>query len=298
MEMTRPRLCATIAEMPEAWSQSEVELIVQDYFTMLASELHGELFNKAQHRRELMPLLQGRTEASIERKHQNISAVLGEMGFPFVDGYKPLRNYQRTHLPMRVSEALTAHPSIVRTVEAEVDQPVTVPSIADILGAMQDAPRPSDKVARNAPPLFQGWLQGNGGINYLERESHNRSLGSAGEEFVVNYERARLSFAGKDRLAESVEWVSRTEGDGTGYDVLSFEKSGRERFIEVKTTQYGRYTPFFVSRNELRFCDRHREAYRLYRVFAFKSEPKMFSLKGSIEDHCRLDPTEYRASLI
>ena len=146
---------------------------------------------------------------------QNISAVLGEMEFPFIDGYKPLRNYQRKLLSTLVSEALTAHPSIVRTVETEVDQPARVPSIADIAGAMQHAPRPRDKVARNATPRFQCRFQGNGGINYLDRESRNRSLGSASEEFVVNYERTRLSFEGKDRLAESVEWVSRRSGPHT-----------------------------------------------------------------------------------
>ena len=61
----------------------------------------------------LKPLLQGRSDPSIERKHQNISAVLLEMGLPFIDGYKPLRNYQRPLLPAVVAEAVAARPLFV-----------------------------------------------------------------------------------------------------------------------------------------------------------------------------------------
>jgi hypothetical protein len=53
-------------------------------------------------------------------------------------------------------------------------------------------------------------------------------------------------------MADRVEHVSATRGDGFGYDVLSFEPDGRERFIEVKTTAFGAMVPFFVTRNELR----------------------------------------------
>ena len=77
------------------------------------------------------------------------------------------------------------------------------------------------------------------GVDYLAIEAANRSLGPAGEEFVLRFEVARLVRAGQERLAVMVELVSETRGDGLGYDVLSFEISGRERLIEVKTTSYG-----------------------------------------------------------
>ena len=41
---------------------------------------------------------------------------------------------------------------------------------------------------------------------------------------------------GKKDLADSLEQVSITKGDGTGYDVKSFNADGTVRFIEVKTT--------------------------------------------------------------
>ena len=40
----------------------------------------------------------GRTHRSVEFKHQNISAVLDELGMPWIPGYKPKRNYQNAIL--------------------------------------------------------------------------------------------------------------------------------------------------------------------------------------------------------
>jgi hypothetical protein len=76
------------------WTEAEVELIVRDYMEMLSAELRGEKYVKAKHRRRLEPLLDHRTKGAIERRYQNISAVLQEMGYRFIQGYKPLGNYQ------------------------------------------------------------------------------------------------------------------------------------------------------------------------------------------------------------
>src|SRR5438067_1092797 len=58
------------------WSEQEVRLIVADYFDMLEAKLMGKSFKKSDHRKALAPKLQGRSEGSIEFKHQNVSAVL------------------------------------------------------------------------------------------------------------------------------------------------------------------------------------------------------------------------------
>ena len=79
----------------EDWTESEDELIVDDYLDMLGAELKGERFNKAQHNRDLLPKLNGRSRGSIEFKHQNISSVLQDAGRPYIKGYKPLANAQR-----------------------------------------------------------------------------------------------------------------------------------------------------------------------------------------------------------
>jgi hypothetical protein len=77
------------------WDQQELELIVADYLDMLASELEGKKYRKADHRRNLLPKLNGRTEGSIEFKHQNISAVLRGEGLQWIKGYRPAENFQQ-----------------------------------------------------------------------------------------------------------------------------------------------------------------------------------------------------------
>ena len=59
--------------MSISWSNTEVQLIVTDYFSMLTAELKGEDYSKAAHRRALLPLLANRSDGSVEFKHQNIS---------------------------------------------------------------------------------------------------------------------------------------------------------------------------------------------------------------------------------
>ena len=132
--------------------------------------------------------------------------------------------------------------------------------------------------------------------DYLAREAHNQLLGLAGEEFVVQFEHWRLNGLGQSTLADRVEHVAQSKGDGLGFDVLSFEADGRERFIEVKTTTFGKDTPFFVSRNELDFSRAAAQQFHLYRLFEFRRQPRMFDLAGEISHHCTLDPVTYRAS--
>jgi len=38
---------------------------------------------------------------------------------------------------------------------------------------------------------------------------------------------------GQPILADKVDHVSQSNGDGLGFDVLSYEADGKERFIEV-----------------------------------------------------------------
>ena len=81
------------AKIGTVWSDQELDLIVADYFAMLVKELAREPYVKAHHSALLMQQT-GRTHRSVEFKHQNISAVLEELGLPWIVGYKPKRNYQ------------------------------------------------------------------------------------------------------------------------------------------------------------------------------------------------------------
>jgi len=52
--------------MSDTWSNTEVELIVADYFSMLTNELSGKKYSKAEHRKNIIPLLNNRSAGSVE----------------------------------------------------------------------------------------------------------------------------------------------------------------------------------------------------------------------------------------
>lgn len=283
--------------MPSDWSRLEVEATVDDYFAMLEAELRGLPYNKSAHLRALSSRLNNRTKTAIERKRMNISAVLREIGHPWIDGFKPLGNYQ--HL---LSEAVLARLGQAHAVEGIVEQEAVgvaaVPEVPDLL-AIWEPPPEQEADRRHLKDRTASGYSPRPGLHkdYLALEAANRSLGRAGEELVLDYERTRLRRAGAKRLADRVEHVSVTQGDGLGFDVLSFEADGRERFIEVKTTSFGRRTPFFVTRGELA-CSRDRpREYQLYRLYEFRRSPRMFGFAGPIDQACLLEAAIFTAQV-
>jgi len=275
------------------WSREEVEAIVADYLTMLTLELAGQSYNKTKHRKLLQAKLNGRSDASIEFKHGNISAAMIDLGFPYIRGYQPRSNYQ-TLLGVVAEEQVGAATSLDHAVLAAVQQPAITPIQTDFKRVKTTAPSRHDPRALHEPQ--HPWLFKAVKRDYLEREAQNRSLGLAGEAFVVLFEHWRLNEIGQSRLADKVEHVAMSKGDGLGYDVLSFESDGKERLIEVKTTTFGRDTPFFVSRGELALSHGAKDQFHLYRLFEFRKAPRLFDLPGALDQHCVLDPVSYRAS--
>ena len=75
------------------WTAHEIDLIVADYFDMLRLELSGQSFVKS-HRNEALRRIIGRSHASIEFKHGNISAVMERLGLPSIAGYKRRDNFR------------------------------------------------------------------------------------------------------------------------------------------------------------------------------------------------------------
>ncbi len=279
--------------MPEIWSQEEVEAIVADYFAMWDKDLRGLDYNKAEHNRQLRQLIPTRSRSSVENKHRNISAVLWHLNCPYLSGYKPLPNYQNllaevvlahlsgtSGLNQIVTKAVQEHVKTVPPVQNIKAVQVSPPNRREIESLLTDESR---RKVRFAPR------------NYLEMEANNRSLGLAGEEFVLRFERERLRRIGKRNLADRIEHVARTTGDYLGFDILSFETNGTERLIEVKTTRYAALTRFFASANEVDVSRARKDEYHLYRLFNFDKKPKFFVLKGSLGDTCQLKPVNFAA---
>ncbi|MCU1336689.1 MAG: hypothetical protein JWO19_2270 [Bryobacterales bacterium] len=266
------------------WQDDELDAIVGDYFAMLSSDLSGRPYVKSRHSAVLMAQI-GRTHRSVEFKHQNISAVLDELGMPWIPGYKPKRNYQNAIFDA-IDRYLTEHPAILELVPAtstaislSAEIFVTPPAIREV---SEPAPEPLRRLIRKFDPV--------------ERDHRNRSLGKAGEEFVVELERRQLAGADRADLARRVRWVSAEDGDGAGYDVLSFDMNGRERLLEVKTTNGSARTPFFLTRNECDMAIERPADWRIYRVHLFAKEPRIFTIAPPLVDSVTLSPETWRAS--
>lgn len=278
----------------EDWSRREVELTVDTYLAMLLDEVEERPFVKVARNRGLQDRLDGRTIGAIDFKHGNISAALMELGFPPLRGYKPYKNFQRILLPIleeRLARATELHEAISRATAAEARRG-GVRSILDIVIDPPEIDRSHKRYVREKPRSRRGRF-----VNWLERESRNRSLGEQGELLVLEYEDARLRAAGQRTLANRVEQISKTEGDGVGYDIRSFDEDGQDRYIEVKTTRYSKYSPFFASAVEVEASGELSGQYHLYRVFSFSTTPGLFDLPGDLALTCELSATTFRAEV-
>lgn len=278
-----------VVRVGQEWSRSEAEATVRDYFEMLSLEAQQVGYSKSEHNARLRSRLKVRSKAAVELKHQNISAVLHQLGLPYIQGYKPRTNLQellRQVVLEFVSSSGSHMAKVLDSLEAKIEPGdqlfkgvLVAPPVVEVL-------QPTTKNAR-LPRKY----------DYAARDERNRKLGYNGEAWVVHFERNRLENEKRPDLATKIDWLSDRLGDGTGYDILSFESSELARFIEVKTTNGGPLTPFIVSRNEKDFSDETGDAFCLYRVFAFSSTPKLFILRGGLSSNLLLEPMDYRARL-
>jgi hypothetical protein len=273
------------AKIGTNWHDDELEVIVADYFAMLAEDIAGRPYVKSRHSAALMAQI-GRTHRSVEFKHQNISAVLDELGMPWIPGYKPKRNYQNAIFDA-IDRYLTKNPSILEPGQTTPAPPAPIPSeifVAPPILAVANEPIP-ERLRR----LVQKF-------DPVERDHLNRTLGKAGEAFVVDLERRRLTQADRSDLARKVRWIASEDGDGAGYDVLSFNPAGSERLIEVKTTNGAARTPFFLSRNERALATERPTDWQIYRVHLFAKGPRIFTIAPPLENTVRLRTETWRAS--
>ncbi|MDO9249232.1 MAG: DUF3883 domain-containing protein [Phenylobacterium sp.] len=227
------------AKIGTDWQDQELDLILEDYFAMLHAEMRGEPYVKSHHSAALMARI-GRTHRSVEFKHMNISAVLQELGRPTIRGYKAKANYQQALLAA-VERHLSAHP------EFDLDFKPGFASLGEHAALYEEPPPDRSDAVWTRNPDMQRLVRK---FDPAARDARNRALGLAGEELVVGAERRKLQSLDRPDLARKVRWVSQEDGDGAGYDILSFDPAGGERLIEVKTTTGTRTTPFYLSRNE------------------------------------------------
>jgi hypothetical protein len=270
------------------WSNIEIELIIADYFDMFRKELSGISYNKTVHRHYLLPLLSNRSEGSVEYKHQNISAILIALGQPYINGYLPRYNYQKL-LEDKVIGYLTDNANIEEQFKDFANKKVVATKNIMFESLIVDPPKTNILLEPSV-----GYRKNPITTNYLEKEQSSKILGRSGEELIFSYEKWYLLGLGKEKYANQVRWISMEEGDGAGFDILSKNLNGSDRYIEVKTTKLPKETPFYFTRNELMFSTSHSIDYHLYRLFNFEKDVRMFIKIGSLDKICHSIPMTYK----
>ncbi|MCB1834362.1 MAG: DUF3883 domain-containing protein [Geminicoccaceae bacterium] len=277
-----------------SWSDAENDLIVADYFDMLKDEINGEKPNKAERNRALREHLDDRSKGSVEFKHQNISAVMLGFGQPWIDGYKPAPKIQIALIDA-VRRWLDAHPDWL-TERAGLDSSNALTGVSEF-GTLFIGPPPT--FSNQPPPIDSDKFKAVARhFDAAERDDRNRKLGAAGERHILEHERTTLRDAGRADLARKIRWTSKEDGDGAGYDIASFEPDGRERLIEVKTTNGWERTPFYITPNELQVAERNEDCWHLVRLWDFARTPRAFAIRPPLERHISLIATAYRATLL
>lgn len=276
-----------MADVPRSqgaiWTAAEIDAAVEDYKSMLEKQLGGSPYNKTEHRRVLMTRVH-RSRGSIEYRNRNISAVLEEIGKPWIDGYKPARNFQ-TSSQLLVDAVERIIVPMLESLPASVPSAILLP---DAQSVFVEAPPPTTEPS--APPHVKRLARK---IDQAERDHRNRELGRLGEQFVFEVERKKL--AHRPDLAARVSWDSHTKGDGLGYDIASFDDDGNELFIEAKTTCGGIRTPFYISAAELTAAANFGSTYRLYRLFRYGTSPQIYRLTPPLEHAVDLTPAIFAA---
>jgi len=266
------------------WTDEENDILVADYFAMLGEEMADRSYVKAHHRRAVVERI-GRSEGSVERKYMNVSAVLMKLGLPRIRGYAPNANAQFGALTAAIDRYLAGHATAW---EPETIPTSPLPNDDPFVPAPDLRPKP-DAVPEPIRRLVRKW-------DPAARDARNRALGKRGEAFVLEVEERKLFSAGRKDLLRDLRWVSDLDGDGAGYDILSFDPTtGDRRLIEVKATCGEATMPFFLTRNEEALSRECPSEFRLYRVFDLAVRPKIFELRPPLAEAVHLTPTTWVA---
>ncbi len=134
--------------------------------------------------------------------------------------------------------------------------------------------------------------------NYIRDVYLNTQRGERGEQIVIKHEKEFLKKAKRKDLAYKVKQISR-EDNAAGYDVLSYDENGNEKYIEVKATvgQLCNEILFHISEGERKKA-KSLNNYWLYVVFNIKDNtPDIICIKNPaklFDKQIKLIPEKYQ----
>lgn len=130
--------------------------------------------------------------------------------------------------------------------------------------------------------------------NYIENERERKRIGDLGELLVLQYEEEKL----RDwKITKQPEHISKTEGDGLGYDILSYDRQENPIYIEVKTTRGPIDTPFYITAHERAQSIAESNRFYLYRLYEYNEDlntARFYRRGGDLTELCN-NPVLYFA---
>lgn len=133
--------------------------------------------------------------------------------------------------------------------------------------------------------------------NFSKINLIKEGMGKLGEEIVCHLERTSLIDAGKEDLAQKVEIVSE-KSNQYGYDILSYDASGKEKHIEVKSTSKGKESSFELTWREWEGLQED-ENFMIIRIYNLRLQEdsiayEYYILNSEDKDKIKAEPLVYR----
>ena len=138
-------------------------------------------------------------------------------------------------------------------------------------------------------------------INYSEQQAISQKIGDRGEELVLRNEIEKIKQWGlPDEILSKVRRVS-LESDDYGFDILSFDKDGNERYLEVKTTKSnGKNFSFILTKNEFEQAKKYGNKYSFVIVFDILNNPHIWYMGNPFVEKpykVKIQPFQYRVDV-
>ena len=91
------------------------------------------------------------------------------------------------------------------------------------------------------------------------------------------------------------------ESDDYGFDILTFDRDGNERYLEVKTTKTnGKNFSFVLTRNEFEQAKKYGNKYSFVIVFDILSNPCIWNMGNPFVEEpykVKIQPIQYRVDI-
>jgi len=136
-------------------------------------------------------------------------------------------------------------------------------------------------------------------VNFIENMTEAKRIGDLGEMWVIKQEEKKLNNKRLSLHAMKIKHISKDKGDGTGYDIESYDLDGNKIFIEVKTTKNDFSSTFYITRNEFELSKKEKLNYYLYRVYNYNEitqDADCLIIRGDLTNLCNF-PMQYKASI-